>query len=147
LDYIISKIIYKILYNWLIYIGLENVFKVTKDIEIFINWTETFKYYCYHYIILKSTYIISYIPLSLIARPFTKIYIDTIEYKPLSINGYKYIIHILDRYSNYQWIFFTKTKEIIFTKFIKFIIFIENQTLSLKIQIIHLDNNIEFYFI
>ncbi len=90
---------------------------------------------------------IFYIPLPLAVHPFVEICMDTIEYKPLSINGYKYIVYILNCYFNYQWIFFAKTKEMIFVKFIEFIIFIENQTLGLKIQVIHLDNGTEFCFV
>jgi len=62
-------------------------------------------------------------------------------------NGYRYTVYILNRYFNYQWIFFTKTKDKIFKKFIEFIIYIKNQTSSLKIQVIYLDNNIKFYLV
>ncbi len=37
LDYIMPKIIYKILYNRLMYIGPEGVLKVAKDAKIFIS--------------------------------------------------------------------------------------------------------------
>ncbi len=62
----------------------------------------------------------------------------------MSSNRYRYTVYILDYYFNYQWIFFVKTEDKIFKKFIEFIIYIENQILDLKIQIIHLDNGTEF---
>ena len=128
----ISKLIYKTFYCRLIYIKPDWVLKATKDVEIFINKIETLKYHYKPYILSKSIYIISYTFLALIARCFIKIYIDIIEYKLLSTNNYKYIIHLLNRHFNYQCIFFVKTKEIIFEKFVEVLIFLKNQT-SLKI--------------
>jgi len=122
------KLIYKTLHCRLIYINPEQMLKTTKDTEIFISRTKVLKYHCKLCILLKSIYIISYTLLTPAICLFIKIYIDTIKYKPLSINGYKYIVHLLDRYSNYQWIFFTKTKETIFEKFIEVVTFLKNQT-------------------
>ncbi len=75
--------------------------KTTKDIGIFINKVETLKYHCKLYTLSKSTYIISYTLLAPTIRCFIEIYIDIIEYKPLSINGHRYIVYLLDRYFNY----------------------------------------------
>ncbi len=97
----ISRLIYKVFYHRLIYIGLERILKTTKNVEIFINRAETLKHYYKHYAVLKSIYIISYIPLAPTICLFAKIYIDIIEYKPFSTNSYKYIVYILDRYFNY----------------------------------------------
>ena len=83
------------------YIGPDRVLKATKDVEIFINRAKVLEYYCKFYVLLKSTYMISYILLALAVCCFTKIYIDTIEYKFLSTNNYKYIVYLLDRYFNY----------------------------------------------
>ncbi len=141
---IILKLIYKTFYYRLMYIGLERVLKVVKNIEIFISRVKILEYYCELYILLKSIRMIFYIFLAPVTRLFIKIYIDIIEYKLLSINRYKYIVYLLDCYSNYQWIFFTKIKKTIFEKFVEVVIFLENQT-SLKVQVIYLDNSIEFY--
>jgi len=132
-NYAIPKIIYKVLYNRLIYIGPEQIFKIVKDFDIFLNKKKALNYYCEYYIILKSIYMIFYTFFAFTAYLFAEIYIDTIEYKPLSINNYKYIIYIFERYSNCQWIFFTKIKKTIFIKLVEFIIFIENQTLGRKV--------------
>src|SRR6266699_4915814 len=139
-----SKLIYKTFYYRMIYIRPEQIMKKTKDVGIPINKIKTLEYHCKFCILSKSTCMISYTLLVPIIRYFVEIYINTIKYKFLSINDYKYVVYLLDRYSNYQWIFFTKTKETIFEKFIEVITFLENQT-NLKVQIIYLDNNIEFY--
>ena len=120
--------------------------KITKDIEIPINRAEALEYHYELYTLLKSIYMISHIPLALAAHLFVEIYIDIIEYKPFSTNGHKYIVHLLDCYSNYQWIFFAKTKETIFEKFVEVVTFLENQT-SLKVQMIYLNNSTKFYLI
>ncbi len=69
---------------------------------------------------------IFYIFLSSVIRLFIEICIDMVQYKPIFSNRYKYIVYILDRYSNYQWIFFMKIEDKVFKKFIEFIMYIEN---------------------
>ena len=123
---IIPKLTYKTLHYRLMYIKPNRVLKTTKDTKIPINKTKTIKYHCKLYTLSKSIYIIFYIFLAPTTRYLIKIYIDIIKYKPLSTNGYKYIIHLLDRYSNYQQIFFTKTKKTIFKTFVEIITFLKN---------------------
>jgi hypothetical protein len=96
------KIIYEVLYNRFIYTDLERVLKTIKDTGISISRTKTIEFYCHSYTISKSTYIIFYTPLSPTTCPLAKIYVDTIEYKPPFEKGNKYIVYVLDRYSNYQ---------------------------------------------
>src|SRR6266699_1442950 len=91
---IILKLIYKTFYYRLMYIGLERVLKVVKNIEIFISRVKILEYYCELYILLKSIRMIFYIFLAPVTRLFIKIYIDIIEYKLLSINRYKYIVYL-----------------------------------------------------
>ena len=140
------KLTYKTLYCRLIYTSLKQILKTTKDAEIFINRAKVLEYYYKLYMLSKSIHMISHTPLTSTSRPFIEIYVDIIKYKPLSTNGHRYIVHLLDRYFNYQWIFFIRTKEAIFEKLIEILIFLKNQT-SLKIQIIHLDNGTKFYLI
>ncbi len=98
----ISKLIYKTFYCRLIYIGPDRMLKIVKDIKIPINRIKILEYHYKLYTLSKSICIISYILLALIIRCFIEIYIDIIGYKLLSINGYKYIIYLLDCYFNYQ---------------------------------------------
>ena len=132
-DCTIPKIIYEVLYNRLIYIGPERIFKVVKNVDIPLNRKKALNYHCEYYIISKSIYMIFYTFFSPAVRPFIEIYVDTVQHKPMSFNRHKYTVHILNRYSNYQQIFFIKTEDKVFKKFIEFIIYIENQTPSLKI--------------
>jgi len=101
LDYTMSKIIYKVFYNRLIYIGLKRIVTVIKNTEISISWIEAIEFYYYYYTILKSICVIFYTSFHLAVRLFVKIYVDIIEYKLLSTNKYKYIVYILDCYFNY----------------------------------------------
>ncbi len=141
---IISKLIYKTLHYRLMYVGPDRVLKAAKDAGILISRAEALEYHCKLYTLSKSTYVISYILLAPTTRYFIEIYVNIIKHKPLSINGYKYTIHLLDRYFNYQWIFFIKTKKAIFEKFVEILTFLKNQ-INLKIHIIYLDNGIKFY--
>ena len=118
--------------------------KIAKDVGIFINKVEILEYHYKLYMLSKSIYIISYISLVPAVYPFAEIYIDTIEYKLSSINRLKYVVYLLDRYFNYQWIFFIRIKEIIFEKFIEIVIYLENQ-INRTVKVIYLDNGIEFY--
>ena len=54
-----------------------------------------------------------------------------------------YATHIIDRYSGYQWIFFSYSKTEIFQSFQNWIEYIESQT-GLRIQIIQIDDGTEF---
>src|SRR6266566_1697215 len=110
-NYTIPKIIYEVLYNRLIYVNPKRILKAVKDADIPLNRKKVLNYHCKHYIISKSIYIISYTPLFPAVRLFTKIYINTVQYKSISSNGYKYTVYILDCYSNYQWIFFIKIED------------------------------------
>ncbi len=101
-NYAMPKIIYEILYNRLIYTGPEQVFKATKDVDIPLNKKEALNYYYKHCAISKSTRMISHTPFASAAYSFTKIYIDIIEHKLLSTNGYKYAVRSFERYSNRQ---------------------------------------------
>ena len=100
-DCIIPKIIYEVLYNRLIYAGLKRIFKVAKDADIPLSKKEALNYHCEYCAISKSIYIIFYIFFSPAVRPFVEIYIDTVQYKLISFNGYRYTVYILNRYSNY----------------------------------------------
>jgi hypothetical protein len=95
------RLIYEVLYRRLIYVGPERMLKVAKDIEIPISRAEVLEHHCKHCAVSKLTYMIFYTPLALATRSFIEICIDTIEYKLFSTNDYKYIVYILDRYSNY----------------------------------------------
>src|SRR6266566_4587876 len=101
-DYIIPKIIYEVLYNRLIYIGPERIFKAIKDADISLNREEVLNYHYEYCIILKSICMIFYNLLSLIIRPFVEIYVNTVQYKSMSFNRHKYTVYILNRYFNYQ---------------------------------------------
>ena len=118
--------------------------KTAKDVDIFINRAKVLKYHYKLYALLKSICVIFYTFLTPAIYSFVKIYIDTIEYKPFSTNGFKYIIYFLDRYFNYQWIFFARMKEIIFEKFVEVVIYLENQV-NWTVQVIYLDNGTKFY--
>jgi len=54
LDFVALKIIYKVLYNQLIYIYPEHIFKATKDVGIPLSRKEALEYYYYHCHISKS---------------------------------------------------------------------------------------------
>jgi len=99
---IMLKLTYKTFYRRLIYIRLDRVLKIAKDVGIFISRVEALEYHYKLCTLSKSIHMISYIPLALTARCLIKIYIDIIEYKSLSTNGYRYIVYLLDRYFNYQ---------------------------------------------
>jgi len=75
---IILKIIYKVLYNRLIYIGPEQIFKATKDVDILLNRKEVLNYHCEYYTMSKSIYVISYTPLFPAVRPLAEICVDTV---------------------------------------------------------------------
>src|SRR6266699_5860717 len=92
----IPKIIYKVLYNRLIYTGPERIFKAIKDADIPLNRKKALNYHYKHCIILKSIHIISHTLFSPVVRPLIEIYIDTVQYKPISSNKYKYTVHILN---------------------------------------------------
>src|SRR6266566_1902130 len=92
------KLIYKTLHCRLIYVRLNRVLKIVKDVEIFINKTEVLEYHYKLYMLSKSIYVIFYIFLAPIARYLVKIYVDIIKYKLLSTNGHRYIVHLLDCY-------------------------------------------------
>ncbi|SRR6266699_1136182 len=98
----IPKLIYKTLHYCLIYIRSDRILKAIKDVGILINKIKVLKYHCKLYILLKLIHMIFYILLALIVCYLVKIYIDIIEYKFLSINNYRYTIHLLNRYFNYQ---------------------------------------------
>ena len=95
------KLTYKIFYCRLIYIEPDRVLKVAKDVGILINKIKILKYYYKFCILSKLIYMIFYISLALIVRCFIKIYVNIIEYKPLSTNGYRYVVHLLNCYFNY----------------------------------------------
>ncbi len=68
----------------MIYTSIDQILKVYKDIDIDINRKEIKEHYYLIYFQTKSIKIISYQHLNFLVRPFTKIAIDIIEYKPLS---------------------------------------------------------------
>ncbi len=125
--------------------SVARVLKACRDAGIKISDKEAREYHCKWCSLAKSTKIISHQRLAPAARPLAEITADTIEHKPTANGGYRYAVHLLDRYSNYQWIFFARSKDEIYHSFRDWITFIEKQT-GLKIQLIHLDNGTEFVF-
>src|SRR6266699_4444857 len=100
-DCIIPKIMYEVLYNRLIYTDPERIFKAIKDVDIFLNREKILNYHCEYCAISKSIYMIFYTLFSSVVRPFSKIYINMVQYKPISFNRYKYTVYILNCYFNY----------------------------------------------
>ncbi len=68
----------------MIYISIDQILKVYKNINIDINCKETKEYHCFIYFQIKFTKIISYQHLNRFVRPFIKIAINIIKYKLLS---------------------------------------------------------------
>jgi hypothetical protein len=69
--------------------------------------------------------------------------IDTVLHKDASHLGYKYSLHIIDVWSNYQWVKFIRTKDGILLAFQEWVEMMENYT-GRRIKIVGLDGGTEF---
>ena len=137
------KISYKTMHQRMMHASAPPILKACHDAGIEISRQEAMKHHCPACFQAKSTKNISHEHLAPAVRPFAEITMDTIEHKPLSQKGHRWSVHILDRCSNYNWIFFAKTKDEIHDRVIEFLDFMENQT-GLRVQVVHIDNGTEF---
>ena len=60
-----------------------------------------------------------------------------------SVNGVEYFVTFIDNHSRKTWIYFLKTKDEVFDRFIYFKALVENLR-GKKIKVLHLDNGGEY---
>lgn len=134
---------YEIMHHRFMHASPERTIKACRDAGIRIDEKQAKEHHCQWCAQGKSVKIISHDSLARPTRALAEVYVDTIQHTPRAKSSFQYAVHMIDRFSNYQWIFFTRTKDEIYAKFTQWINYIEKQT-GLEVLTVQLDNGREF---